>query len=321
MKRFFSLLLGMALVALSSGCGGGGSGVSVPTARSSAVVFVSQRGAVNTDIQLYRMNADGSNLTRLTDSADGKGSPHLSRDGKTIVYTSVDGTSGTVVSNIRKLNGDGTGAVQLTSDGASYDAAISPNGQTIVWVKRGELWMMDVSGRNQRLLSRVYAPYIGPTFSPDGTALAAKATQNGQDVLVVRTLSSGREQVIAPSRRASALAGVSVPHYSPDGKHLIFCAAVAPNRGGIYPISDVLEIKADGSDAQAPTTLATDLDSVGNVLFNPDNGSLLIQTYGPDALLSGQVTGFQLASVSRNNFKSPTILTSLGTNYDASFAD
>jgi len=65
---FFALICGAAL--LLSGCGGGGSGLTsptVPVAATNAIVFVSNRDGNN---EIYRMNADGSNQTRLTNSSE-----------------------------------------------------------------------------------------------------------------------------------------------------------------------------------------------------------------------------------------------------------
>jgi Tol biopolymer transport system component len=73
---------------------------------------------------IYAMNADGSDITRLTDDPRGAGDPAWSSDGTRIVFTSyrVNGEG-----DIFVMNADGTGLVRLTDNPlGDYDPAWPP---------------------------------------------------------------------------------------------------------------------------------------------------------------------------------------------------
>lgn len=112
----------------------------------SKIVFVSTRDGG--DGEIYVMNADGTNQTRLTTT--GGGSPAFSPDGSKITYT----TGGSGISNaIVVMNADGTNRLQLTNNTANdEDSAFSPDGTKIVFAS-------DRDGNFE-----IY------TMNPDGTA-------------------------------------------------------------------------------------------------------------------------------------------------------
>jgi len=321
---FFALSCG-AMLFLVSGCGGGGSGLTVPAAQSSAIVFSSDRGyAVGSErLQIYRMNADGSNQTRLTDSPQDKLTPHLSRDGKTIVFCAFPDSQKTpeIPSQIYKMNSDGTGVVQLTSNtNTNYSPTISPDGKTIAWSNGLDIWLMDINGNNQRLLSQtdLKEGSSPPSFSPDGTLLAYAGVRNSRSVLIVRTLSNGNEQIIDPTLPVSQLYTLLLPSFSPDGKQIIFDAPPVIHVRVDSVGNNIFLVKTDGSDAKTPKTVFTNTTEFGGLVFNPSGGTLIYVTQGPRSDLP--TTGRQIASIDANGFGNKKILTNLGENYNASFA-
>ncbi|MCI0662382.1 MAG: hypothetical protein L0220_15030, partial [Acidobacteria bacterium] len=94
------------------------------------IVFHSDRDA-NTDI--YRMNADGSNLIRLTDDPAADWSPAWSPDGQTIAFMSDRDNN----FEIYLMQPDGTNLRRLT-DNPGYDGfpAWSPDGRTIAYLSQ-----------------------------------------------------------------------------------------------------------------------------------------------------------------------------------------
>jgi len=228
MKGVFLLAAcGGALLA-ASGCGGGGSGPTILGVRSDTVVFVSTRDGLP---QVYSMNFDGTNQTRLSKVQGTDSGPRLSRDGSTIVFSSDrDGNS-----EIYKMGADGSGVARLTNDsGASEPAdtspAISPDGATIAWATtRGgsrTIYLMNVDGSNQRPLegtgtgkTPLTGSAIDPSFSPDGKSLVYLGTRSdGYYVLVVRNLATGAENVISP--KANAI--LRSPRFNRAGNVLFF---------------------------------------------------------------------------------------------------
>lgn len=78
------------------------------------IVFVTTRHGV-TNAEIYLMNADGSNLRRMTDHPGGDASPAWSPDGEYIIFTS--NRSGNFEIHVMKR--DGTGLTRITNDAAT----------------------------------------------------------------------------------------------------------------------------------------------------------------------------------------------------------
>ena len=123
--------------------------------------------------ELYVMNTDGSDVTRLTFNVGFAGQPAWSPAGDRIAFD-CEVESGN--RDICTINADGTGFVRLTSDpGLDSGAAFSPSDRRIAFstTRFGadpEIAIMGPDGA----LSRLGAGIVGlrPAWSPDGTRLA-----------------------------------------------------------------------------------------------------------------------------------------------------
>ena len=104
---------------------------------------------------------------------------------------------------------------------------ISPDGQTIVYVRNGmdimkdqrtsRLWMVAVDGTNHQKLSNNDVNESSPKWSPRGDRLAfTAATNNGSEVFIYWT-NSGK--IARISQLPYSPQGIQ---WSPDGKHLVF---------------------------------------------------------------------------------------------------
>ena len=93
----------------------------------------SLRGSRNSDKEIYVMNADGSNVERLTYSGGGNFGPVWSADGRKIAFTSDrDGNS-----EIYVMNADGSNVERLTyHDAYDFGPAWSPDGTKIAFSSR-----------------------------------------------------------------------------------------------------------------------------------------------------------------------------------------
>ena len=131
------------------------------------IAFHSQRGAPsNTDV--YVMNADGSNQTRLTTDANVDAVPSWSPDGTRIVFRR--NTLGQQDGDIWAMNADGSGEVKLTEDTAADDnPAWSPDGTKIAFNSArggtsGDVYVMNADGSNEIPLTEERAADGGPDW-------------------------------------------------------------------------------------------------------------------------------------------------------------
>lgn len=134
------------------------------------IAFVSYRYG---DGAIYIMNADGSNLTRLTNYASYD--PLWSPDGTKIVFRTYD-TRGSSIGEIYVMDADGSNQTRLTNY-SCFNAVWSPDGTKIAFDPYGAIMFNDISGiyvmnadgSNQTRLS---LEGRDPTWSPDGTKIA-----------------------------------------------------------------------------------------------------------------------------------------------------
>jgi Tol biopolymer transport system component len=158
----------------------------------SKIAFSSTRERTSTDpgLDIWVMNADGSNQTRLTDAAGQNGRASWSPDGSKIAYASivtlVVGSDTTQVGEIWVMNADGSNETALTSDGAfASSPSWSPDGSKIVFQSNrdgtDQLYVMNADGSGiTRLTNGAWGDQV-PAWSPDGSKIAFQSTRAASD--------------------------------------------------------------------------------------------------------------------------------------------
>lgn len=143
-----------------------------PSPDGSRVAYVTDRDG---NLELYLMNADGSNPQRLTNSTATEGAPSWTPDGGKIVYASNAAGAATGTFHIWIMNADGSGQRQLTQ-GASNDfqPAVSPDGKTVAFTSDRDggsnynIYLMGVDGSNPHQFTKEPVPETSPVWLPDG---------------------------------------------------------------------------------------------------------------------------------------------------------
>jgi Tol biopolymer transport system component len=105
---------------------------------------------------IYRMDADGSNMMRLTDNSDTDGDSIWLSDGQTILFCSGPESAGAIY--IFAMNADGTNRHRLTQFwNDEWLPALSPDGQQLVFSSDESgalsLYTMNIDGSGMRQLS------------------------------------------------------------------------------------------------------------------------------------------------------------------------
>lgn len=209
------------------------------------------------------MNADGSDVTQLTDHPANDLAPVWSPDGRKIAFSSVrDGSA-----NIYVMNADGSDMKRLTRHSSgSWWPAWSPDGQQIAFASRRGGNAFTNQGRN---------PYDIYVMNADGSGVTRITNSPGVDdsfpawspgtriafVPVTRYLQSDRYDYTihvmdADGSNLTRLGEEGFPlEWSPDGSQIAFSSFQVVN-GEVN--SDIYTMNADGSGLTRITTHPSD---------------------------------------------------------------
>ena len=196
------------------------------------------------DYDIYVMNAEGSNVVRLTGSPASDRDPAWSPDGRRIVFSSTradEGGSGEFHnSELYTMEADGSAVTRITvHPGVDHQAAWSPDGAAIVFRR---------AACEFNCLASLFS------IAPDGSGLTELATGSGiakpnwapdaSRIVFVRDVGAshfftmnpdGSDQTIIPGQHGD-------PAWSPDGTRIAFG----------YP--GIGHMNVDGSDARTVNT-------------------------------------------------------------------
>jgi Tol biopolymer transport system component len=196
---------------------------------NAAIAFVSTYYG---NSEIFIINVNGSEPTRLTNNEADDYLPAWSPDGKYIAFISS--------SDIYRMNADGSNQTRLTDNASDSPPTWSPDGKYIAFVSgrdgNNEIYRMNVDGSNQTRLTNTESDDFYPAWSPDGEYIAfvSKRIDEGRKIYIMNADGSNQRLLtnIEVADRAHH------PHaWSPDSKKVMFESASG----------DVDVVNADGS--------------------------------------------------------------------------
>jgi Tol biopolymer transport system component len=182
------------------------------------------------------MNADGSELKKLTDSPYWNGHICWSPDGKKIAFVTVHGSEnyGEDKSNyyeIYIMNTDGSSQKRLTNN-TCHDSPVcwSPDGQKITFISdrdgNSEIYVMNADGLQLKRLTNSPEVDTLPSWSPDGKQIAfvrynlleGRGDERFKNAEIYIMNADGSGQRRLTDNAESDL----FPSWSPDGQKIVF---------------------------------------------------------------------------------------------------
>jgi len=245
------------------------------------IAFVSNRDG---NWEIYTMNSDGTEQTRLTSNLTEDSSPAWSPDNSRIAfYSKRDGNP-----EIYIMNADGTGQTRLTNNPADdVHPTWSPDGRRIAFETNrdgnSEIYVMNADGTSQTRLTYNSWPDGGPSWSPDGSKIAYISFQNGNyDIYLMN--SDGTGQI----RLTNTSGNEYDPSWSPDSSKIVF----ESTRDGT---SEIYTMNANGTN-QTRLTYNTSYDAYP--AWSPDG--LRIAFMSDWEIYSMNMDGTRLINLSNN---------------------
>jgi hypothetical protein len=163
--------------------------------------------------KIYVMNADGSNLTRLSTVTEREAYPAWSPNGTKIVFeSSRDGHPELYV-----MNANGTNQLRLTV-GGGFNPCWSPDGAKITY-DISDIYVMNANGTNRIALTQgtTFFSSRDPTWSPDGGKIAFTARRGGQEEIYVINADGSNELNLTHNSTQD-----THPAWSPDGTRIAY---------------------------------------------------------------------------------------------------
>ncbi len=279
------------------------------------IAFVSDRDGKE---QIYVMNADGVNQTRLV-TGGASINPAFSRDGQKIVFAQLDDTS---AFQIYTMNADGSDQKRLTSSNFNSHPAFSPDGTQIVFQSSlddasqspafgtPQIVLMNADGTDQKRLTSPSETNLQPEFSPDGTQIIYNFLQQNPEPSVsklaayVMNLDGTNPTELTPASDSSEFG----PTFSPDGGRIAFGSYFADGAGQFN-----LDLTIADKTGQNRQRVTFDAPQDFNASFSPDGQKLAFDTLPPRS-------SFRQIVVVDADGTYRTQITSLGGNFDPSWA-
>ena len=182
----------------------------------SRVAFVGMRDG---NPEIYVMDADGTNLARVTNDPQPDGRPAFTPDGLGLVFQAQRMVNNKPFLQIFSAALDGSGLKALTTDSLNQTPTVSPDGGTIAFAstrnKNSDIWLMSRDGTNPRNFTK----------SPQQTESEPHFLRDGSLAYLVER-KDPTNRTVRQVMKVNLATGASTPLTGTD--YLIAAFAVAP---------------------------------------------------------------------------------------------
>ncbi len=206
--------------------------------------------------ELFVMNADGSELTKLTDNPAFDGAPSFSPDVKKFAFTSTrNGNMNVFIFNLEAyIKGEPTEAIQLTDEGNNYCPAWAPDNSSIVFTSDRDggfkIYKMNIDGSDEEIFIDLDGAFY-PSWSSDSKKLVFNAKANGTNEIY--SIDATGENIV---RLTNNSVDDQFASWSPDGENIAYSSSDSITLFDIYTMDkngeSIVKLIASGNSDEFP---------------------------------------------------------------------